>query len=464
MARVRPGRRYGEWVTIGNRPLGAGGNGEVWGVKAADGQLRAIKVLSPVHGHVGRYRLGRFKDEISFHISYPGFPGVLPMLDRHISDDLSEPSWYVMPVAMKMREALGNDPEAAEVVAAVMEIATTLDALAAKEVFHRDVKPDNLFKLNDNWVIGDFGLVTYPEKEPRTKHGRRLGPIDYMAPEMRADADGAAPGPADVWSLGKTLWVLLTGQELPLPGTHRPSDPAYALQDRITFPCAAELDLLLENATQIDPSARPTMAEMVKELSACLLPPAEVRPSADLKDLQARVKALTAKSRQDWAADQDVQGRYHSAFVSLAEIARDAVTQLSDLLGFQGSQGSDPNYLGARLGHQGARSCYARNAVHKLTPHNRSRAPVEVVVAIALRAARAGDPFDMSAIIAVNHNFVEGNRQEVNKVYDRTYRDVPVGSAQQANALSEIRAAFMNSLEAVMRGVILILTETGPGF
>lgn len=150
-----------------------------------------------------------------------------------------------------------------------------------------------------------------------------------MAPEIRADADRTEPGPADVWSLGKTLWVLLTGQEVPPPGTHRPSVPAYALQDRITFPYAPELDLLLENATQIDPSARPTMAEMVKELSACLLPPAEVRPSADLKGLGARVKALTAKSRQDWADDQDLQGRYHSAFVSLAGIAHEAVTPLS---------------------------------------------------------------------------------------------------------------------------------------
>jgi serine/threonine protein kinase len=69
------------------------------------------------------------------------------------------------------------------VVTALAGIASTLEALAAEGVAHRDIKPDNLFRLGDRWVIGDFGLVSYPEKDPRTEHGRRLGPIDFMAPK-----------------------------------------------------------------------------------------------------------------------------------------------------------------------------------------------------------------------------------------------------------------------------------------
>jgi hypothetical protein len=34
--------------------------------------------------------------------------------------------------------------------------------------------------------------VTYPQKDPRTEHGRKLGPADHMAPEMRENADTAA--------------------------------------------------------------------------------------------------------------------------------------------------------------------------------------------------------------------------------------------------------------------------------
>jgi len=46
-----------------------------------------------------------------------------------------------------------------------------------------------------------------------------------MAPEMRRDADRADPGPADVWALAKTLWVLLTNEAPPQPGTHQAAEP-----------------------------------------------------------------------------------------------------------------------------------------------------------------------------------------------------------------------------------------------
>jgi len=103
------------------------------------------------------------------------------------------------------------------------------------------------------------GLVTYPQKNPLTEHGRKLGPAGYLAPEMRDSADTADPGPADVWALAKTLWVLLTSQALPLPGTHWHAGAAHALAQRISFGSAAELDLLLEQAAKIDPQARPSM-------------------------------------------------------------------------------------------------------------------------------------------------------------------------------------------------------------
>jgi serine/threonine protein kinase len=249
MAEVRAGQRFGQWVTTGDARLGGGGNGEVWAVRGDDGRTGAIKILHGRRGREGGYRLGRFKDEIGFLITHPDFPGILPLLDSRVSDDLAERSWYVMPVATPIRQALGDDPKPQDVVAAVAEVAETLVSLAVEGVAHRDIKPDNLFRLDDRWVIGDFGLVTYPEKDPRTEHGRKLGPTDYMAPEMREDADKAAPGPADVWALAKTLWVLLTSEPLPLPGTHRAAEPAHALSGRITFTFASELDLLLESAT-----------------------------------------------------------------------------------------------------------------------------------------------------------------------------------------------------------------------
>ena len=288
---LRAGRVYGDWAIVGEKRLGGGGNGEVWRVEASDGRTGAIKILyAPRRKGDGKYRLDRFKDEIGFLIAHPEFPGILPLLDSRISDDLTEASWYVMPEARTIRDALGSDPEPELVVAAVAEIATTLAALADEGVAHRDIKPDNLFELDGQWLIGDFGLVTYPEKHPRTEHGRKLGPIDYMAPEMRRDADQAEPGPADVWALAKTLWVLLTSEQLPLPGTHRATETAHSLQERITFGFSGELDRMLEKATLIAPEERISMADMARELRACAAPPPEARQSASLEELRARME------------------------------------------------------------------------------------------------------------------------------------------------------------------------------
>jgi serine/threonine protein kinase len=163
----RAGQRYGDWVTVGEKRLGGGGNGEVWRVKASDGRTGAIKILyTPRRKGNGKYRLDRFKDEIGFLIAHPTFPGILPLVENRISDDLAEASWYVMPEARKIRDALGSDPKPRLVVAAVADIATTLAALADEGVAHRDIKPDNLFELCGQWLIGDFGLVTYPEGSP----------------------------------------------------------------------------------------------------------------------------------------------------------------------------------------------------------------------------------------------------------------------------------------------------------
>ena len=144
MRAIDPGRRFGQWVTASRKPLGSGGNGEVWRVKGDDGRTGAIKLLGR-GGRSGRYRLGRFRDEARFLLAHPEVPGILPVLDSCICDDLGQPSWYVMPVAA-IREALGDDPAPGEVVAAVAQIAATLAELAAEGVGHRDIKPDNLFR------------------------------------------------------------------------------------------------------------------------------------------------------------------------------------------------------------------------------------------------------------------------------------------------------------------------------
>ena len=452
------GQQYGEWVIVGQDPLGAGGNGQVWRAVATDGRTGAIKILSVGRRKDGRYRLGRFSDEINFLAAHPGTAGILPLLDSRISDDPGRASWYVMPVARPIRAALGGDPEPIVVVGAIAEIAATLASLAAEGVAHRDLKPDNLFELDGRWVIGDFGLVSYPDKDPRTEHGRKLGPVDYMAPEMRRDADHADPGPADVWALGKTLWVLLADAELPQPGTHRAAEAAHALRDRITFAFAAELDLLLERATQIDPTRRVSMEEMAKELSACAATPPESQPNPSLAELSARAAALTAATRASVALRQERQDRETMAWEELAQIVADTATELSEQLSFCIHPQDNGYQAAALLGHPPFTPHYGQSTGQMLYPVGYQRSPVQVIVAAAFRVLREDDPADVTALVRVDRILDQGNVHEPSVTWEGTYRGIPVASAQQEHVMAEIRAGITGSFAETMRQAIEILS------
>jgi hypothetical protein len=363
-----------------------------------------------------------------------------------------------MPVATPIREALGSDPEPGVVVAAIGEIAATLASLAAEGVAHRDIKPDNLFELDGRWVIGDFGLVTYPDKDPRTQHGRKLGPVDYMAPEMRQDADRTDPGPADVWALAKTLWVLLTGLELPLPGTHRPGEAAHALRERITFQFAPELDLLLEKATQIEPKERASMADIARELQACTAPPPEARPTASVAELRDRVAALTAVSRQHVTQRQERQSRLIEAWQELAQVVADAATELSEQLTFY-VHSHDSGYRAAELLERPPFTPYdGQNVGWLLLPPGQDRPAVEVVVAAAFRVLREEDPADIAALVRVDRIIDQQGIHEPQEIWTRTYPGIPIASAQQANVIADIRAGFTGSFANTLRQVIRILS------
>jgi serine/threonine-protein kinase len=96
----------------------------------------------------------------------------------------------------------------------VLEIAAQVaDALAyahKRQVAHRDIKPGNIIYDRDSGIakITDFGIARILDAS-RTRSGTVLGTPSYMSPEQAAGKK--VDGRSDLFSLGATLYQLLTG-------------------------------------------------------------------------------------------------------------------------------------------------------------------------------------------------------------------------------------------------------------
>jgi serine/threonine-protein kinase len=171
----------------------------------------------------------------------------------------------------------------------VTEAAKGLAAAHEQQVFHRDVKPDNLFLLGPRGAptgvkVIDFGMAKLPRSNGSSGVHTVLGTIEYMAPEqVMADPVDAR---TDVYGLGILLFRLLTahlpfeaplGLDLLSHQLFSPVPPASWLNDELD----PRLERVVMRATRKHPDNRhATMAELLADLEwarrdAASDPPAE---------------------------------------------------------------------------------------------------------------------------------------------------------------------------------------------
>jgi serine/threonine-protein kinase len=98
-----------------------------------------------------------------------------------------------------------------ETLETIAKVADALDYAHSQNVVHRDIKPANIMRLKDGKIkVTDFGIARITSQS-KTATGTVMGTPSYMSPEQLAGAK--VDGRADLFSLGVTMYELLTGEK-----------------------------------------------------------------------------------------------------------------------------------------------------------------------------------------------------------------------------------------------------------
>lgn len=263
--------------------IGQGGFGNVDHVVMRDGSALARKTFAqnqPLSKDLLENVKKRFAKEVKVQ-SAIDHPNIVPI----VSSDLnSDPPYYFMPLAeCSLSDDLTSDRTlGGAFVSAVSDIVAALEELHSMEIFHRDLKPQNVLRFAKGkkqvYAVSDFGLISMKESNlsELTKSGMGKGSDFYTAPEIANDLRRASSR-SDVYSLGCILHDMV--------GTE-PRVPFREIKE------SSEFGAILSGCTKDDPGKRFPSAKAV--LDAILT--VELEPDGDPSESSEDFLAMLAAS------------------------------------------------------------------------------------------------------------------------------------------------------------------------
>ena len=263
----------GLWQNNGGRfqkikPLGQGGFGTVW--LARDTQLDRTVAIKLAHAPDAETEARMLREARALAaVHHPNCVRVYDIVSD--SDGLGLVMEYIE--GQQLADSVHGTGVLSDVQAARLWVtmAGALSAAHAKGVLHRDVKPANVI-IDPNGMahLIDFGIARSKGDSTLTAAGMMVGTPDFLAPET---ASGAPATPAsDAWQLAATVSFALAAAP---PRGARDNAMAALMAAARSEPLnqlprqSAHLRLLTASL-DADPSHRPTLAAVSREMSAWL--------------------------------------------------------------------------------------------------------------------------------------------------------------------------------------------------
>jgi tetratricopeptide (TPR) repeat protein len=155
----------------------------------------------------------------------------------------------------------------------IADVADALEHAHCNGVIHRDIKPSNLLLTPEGRLsVNDFGLARLLEQPGMTMSGEFVGTPAYMSPEQITAGRTPLDHRTDVYSLGATLYELLTLRR-PFTGDRRDQVLAHILYKEPTPPrrvdrhIPIDLETICLKAMEKDPDRRyQTAGQMADDL------------------------------------------------------------------------------------------------------------------------------------------------------------------------------------------------------
>ncbi|GAS80318.1 protein kinase domain-containing protein [Paenibacillus amylolyticus] len=297
---MKSNEKYAPYEVI-NKNFGVGGNARVFLVKDESGKEYALKSII-INSKQDAKKVKRFLNEIKIVEEFQdNIQGIIPIRYKFIPESMQDgfeytddfkgvEIWYVMEIAEPISNKLNGCNDLKEIIDCFISLAETLKELHKHEIVHRDIKPSNIYYYKNTWAFGDFGLVAYPEFENDDLTGKdeRVGNHATIAPEMRRAGEVKDARPADVWSLAKTLWMLITkNSTLCFEGTYNRADIEISVAKYWKEWPINLLHDILEKATSYEQKNRINITEflnLLKEYKKLLVEKMRVLSYKELKE------------------------------------------------------------------------------------------------------------------------------------------------------------------------------------